>query len=377
MNNILKHQLVQLFKANLLEILREPGVLFWGIVFPILMSLGLGLAFTEKADILRKAVYIESEQSNPTDSSGVAFFLNKYAVVDENAAPESFNYKIEIPDDKLGNSIFMLKKSDWNQALVLLKRGSINIILTDSAGKINYHFDPANPDAQLSYLKLSSLQRGEIDITKTTNLDVIPMTLRGTRYIDFLIPGLIAMGIMMSCMWGISYGIIEKRSKKLLRRLVATPMSKSYFLMAMMSVRVLMNFIESALLFVFAYFAFGIRIEGSIPALFIIFIAGNMAFTGLAVFISARTAKTEVGNGLINAVVMPMMVLSGIFFSYHNFPDWAIPYLQKFPLTVMADDMRSIFIEGAGFAEVALNSAVMAATGIVFFIAGMQLFKWH
>lgn len=377
MNNILKHQLVQLFKANLLEILREPGVLFWGIVFPILMSLGLGLAFTEKADILRKAVYIETGETSVADSAGIRYFLNKYAEQIPNAEQESFNYKIVIPDDKLGNSIFMLKKSDWNSALVLLKRGSINIILSDSAGKISYRFDPANPDAQLSYLKLSTLQRGEIDITKSTNTNVLPMTLRGTRYIDFLIPGLIAMGIMMSCMWGISYGIIEKRSKKLLRRLVATPMNKSYFLMAMMSVRVLMNFVESALLFLFAYFAFGIRIEGSIPALFMVFIAGNMAFTGLAVFISSRTAKTEVGNGLINAVVMPMMILSGIFFSYHNFPDWAIPYLQKFPLTVMADDMRSIFIEGAGFVEVGFHSLVMAGTGIVFFIAGMKLFKWH
>jgi ABC-type polysaccharide/polyol phosphate export permease len=102
-----------------------------------------------------------------------------------------------------------------------------------------------------------------------------------------------------------------------------------------------------------------------------------MAFTGMAVFIASRTAKNEVGNGLINAVVMPMMVLSGIFFSYHNFPDWAIPYIQKFPLTVLADDMRSIFIEGAGFAQVSLHSLIMALTGIVFFALGLKIFKWH
>lgn len=370
---IFKHQSFQLFKAMFLELIREPAVLFWGIVFPILMSLGLGAAFSDKANVSRKAVFIENQQQN----SPISGFLQKYAIISKNKSSENFNYKIEIPDDKLGNSTFLLKSSDWKTAMVLLKRGNINIILSDSIGKIKYRFDPANPDAQLSYLKLSSLERGEIDINKTTNTSIEPLTVLGTRYIDFLIPGLIAMGIMMSCMWGISYGIIEKRSKKLLRRLVATPMRKSYFIMAMMTVRVLMNFLEGGLLFLFAFFAFDIRIQGSIPALFMVFIAGNMAFTGMAVFIASRTAKNEVGNGLINAVVMPMMVLSGIFFSYHNFPDWAIPYIQKFPLTVLADDMRSIFIEGAGFAQVSLHSLIMALTGIVFFALGLKIFKWH
>ena len=159
--------------------------------------------------------------------------------------------------------------------------------------------------------------------------------------------------------------------------MVSTPMKKSYFLISIITVRFVMNFIEAGLLLLFAYFAFGIHIQGSIPALITIFLAGNIAFSGIAVFISSNTSKTEVGNALINVVVMPMMILSGIFFSYHNFPDWFIPIIQKFPLTIMADDIRGIFIEGAGFAETFIHGLILSVTGILFFIAGIKYFKWY
>ena len=214
-------------------------------------------------------------------------------------------------------------------------------------------------------------------MNKESQQNIEPLTVKGTRYIDFLVPGLIALGVISSSMWGISYSIIERRSKKLLRRMVATPMKKSNFLIAMITVRVVMNLMEATLLILFTWLTFGITIQGNIPALLAVFIAGNIAFAGIAVFVSSHTSKTEVGNGLINVVTMPMMVLSGIFFSYHNFPEWSISFIQKLPLTMMADGMRSIFNEGAGWAEIGLSALVMFMTGVVFFIAGLKIFKWH
>jgi ABC-type multidrug transport system permease subunit len=178
-------------------------------------------------------------------------------------------------------------------------------------------------------------------------------------------------------MWGISYGIIEKRSKKLLRRLVATPMKKSHFLIALITVRVLMNTIESLVLLIFAIIAFGVKIQGDLSALIIIYLAGNAAFAGIAVFVSSNTSNTEVGNGLINFVVFPMMVLSGIFFSYQNFPDWSIGVIKYLPLTMLTDGVRSIFNEGAGYHEVALPVIILMTIGTVFFSAGLKIFKWH
>jgi ABC-type multidrug transport system permease subunit len=130
-------------------------------------------------------------------------------------------------------------------------------------------------------------------------------------------------------------------------------------------------------LVLFAYFVFDVTIQGSAGALCLVFLSGNIAFGGIAILISSHTANTETGNGLINAVVLPMTVLSGVFFSYHNFPEWSIPYIQKLPLTLLADGIRSVFIEGAGIKEIILPSAILTAIGAIFFAMGLKIFKWH
>jgi ABC-type multidrug transport system permease subunit len=370
-------QLWRLIKALFLEIVREPGVLFWGILFPILMSLGLGLAFTKKADIVRKVAVIPYTGSANPGISGIYTFLENKCIKNPSEAGEDYNWKYITEDDKLGNSIFLFYEMDWDQAMVLVKRGTLSLILKGEEGMTEYHFDPMNSDAELTYLKLSAvIGAGEI-MPVSSNSEIRPLTVTGTRYIDFLVPGLITMGVMMSSMWGISYGIIEKRSKKLLRRLVATPMRKSHFLIALITVRVAMNFIEALVLLLFALITFKMTIQGDITALILMFLAGNIAFAGIAVFVSSHTSNTEVGNGLINFVVFPMMVLSGIFFSYHNFPDWSIAVIKILPLTMLTDGIRSIFNEGAGYTEVVLPMLVLTVVGISFFTAGLKIFKWH
>jgi ABC-type multidrug transport system permease subunit len=372
-------QLWQLISALFREIIREPGVLFWGILFPILMSLGLGLAFTKKADVIRKVAIINISENSAEGSeiSSVAGFLQKNCEKNSSAGQGSWHWKYVIKDEKLGNSIFLFYNMQWNDAIRFLKRGTINVLLLGKGDSVEYHFDPMNPDAQLTYLKLNTIVGNGVIQSFRSNTEIKPLTVTGTRYIDFLVPGLIAMGVMMSSMWGISYGIIEKRSKKLLRRLVATPMKKSYFLIALITVRIAMNFIESFVLFLFALFAFKMNIQGNISALILMFLAGNIAFAGIAVFVSSHTSNTEVGNGLINFVVFPMMVLSGIFFSYQNFPEWSLPVIKNLPLTMLTDGIRSIFNEGAGFHEVTIPILILLAIGTLFFSVGLKIFKWH
>jgi ABC-2 type transport system permease protein len=372
-------QLWQLITALFREIIREPGVLFWGILFPILMSLGLGLAFTKKADVIRKVAVINDTELRSAGNSValVEGFLLKSCERNTAAGKETWQWKYIIKDEKLGNSIFLFYEMNWKEAMQLLKRGTINVILRDHNGSVEYHFDPMNPDAQLTYLKLTGIIGNGEALPVGSDSEIKPLTVTGTRYIDFLVPGLITMGVMMSCMWGISYGIIEKRSKKLLRRLVATPMKKSHFLIALITVRIAMNFIESSVLFLFALIAFKMTIQGDISALILMFLAGNIAFAGLAVLVSSHTSNTEVGNGLINFVVFPMMVLSGIFFSYQNFPEWSLPVIRNLPLTMLTDGIRSIFNEGAGYHEVALPILILITIGVLFFSAGLKIFKWH
>jgi ABC-2 type transport system permease protein len=370
-------QLWLLVLAHALAIIREPGVIFWGIVFPILMSLGLGIAFTKKADILRKVAVISNTGFTVSDSSAIFRFLDMKCEEHNPEKQDDYRWKLEIKDEKLGKSVYLFYYLSWDEAIVLLKRGTVNLILNSNNGKTEYHFDPVNSDAELTYLKISGMIGSGVVLPAGRNDEIKPMTVAGTRYIDFLIPGLITLGVMMSTMWGISYGIIEKRSKKLLRRMVATPMKKSHYLIALLTVRITLNFIEALVLLLFALIVFKMQIQGSISALILLFLTGNIAFAGLAILLSSHTSNTEVGNGLINAVVMPMMVLSGIFFSYHNFPDWSIPVIEKLPLTMLTDGMRSIFNEGAGWPQVALPILILTTIGVVLFGAGLKIFKWH
>jgi ABC-type multidrug transport system permease subunit len=368
MKRIKNTQLYQLTYTFFLETIREPEVLFWGILFPVLISIGLGLAFTQKSESKFHIMLVEENQTE-LDS-----LLNIYAERNQKNEKETFTWKIE--DKIIGNTEFSFTRSDWKSAIISLKRGESELIVTDSIGKILYHFDPLNSQAQLAYMRLSALIKSPDSTGEPRKIQINPLTLKGVRYIDFLIPGILSMGIMSSILWGISYTIIERRSQKLLRRMVATPMRKSNFLFAMMFVRILMNIAESLILFFFVWLLFGIHIQGNIGALVVLFFAGNIAFTGLAALISSRTAKTEVGTGWINAVQMPMMILSGIFFSYHHFPQWSIGVIKLLPLTALTDGIRSIFNEGAGWVEIIIPSLALSGFGIICFIIGMRLFKW-
>jgi ABC-2 type transport system permease protein len=370
------NQFSSLVGAHFRELIREPGVLFWGIIFPILMSLGLGIAFTQKKDVTHHiAVLNKPATESDHDKSNLRTDSLNLIIP---GFPSGSEQDIQIPDDKLGNTTFSFLSTDWKTAMIMLKRGEVNLILEKNETGIIYHFDPMNSDAQLVFMKLADYFSKIKMAQKPGRAEIIrPMELKGTRYIDFLVPGLIAMGAMMSCMWGLSYGIIDRRAKKLLRRMVATPMKKSYFLMSFITVRIVMNFTEAILLMVFTWLVFGITVQGSIPALIALFLAGNIAFAGVAVLVSSHTANTEIGNGLINFVVMPMMVLSGIFFSYHSFPDWSLPVIRNLPLTMLTDGIRAIFNEGAGFSEIMLPFLVLVAIGFVFFVTGLKIFKWH
>jgi len=200
MNKLIEvKQQFQLISAFFLETVREPGVLFWGIIFPILMSLGLGIAFSEKTDVVRK-VAIDQSSIITTGSSHsvIAEFLENNT--HKKAAPDkSVLFETIIANKKLGNTTFLFQITDWQDAMVMLKRGNVNVILKENKGKIEYHFDPSNPDAQLTYLKLNKLLNAK-EVLFVENIDAIkPLTVIGTRYIDFLVPGLMCMGIMMSC----------------------------------------------------------------------------------------------------------------------------------------------------------------------------------
>jgi ABC-type multidrug transport system permease subunit len=337
------------------------------------MAWGLGIAFTQKGDVIRKIAIVHFSETTQTDVGTSKLF----GFLASNASKKDGQYRIDLKNEKLGNIHLIFVDTKWQNAYTMLKKGNVSLILEDRSDHIEYHFDPASSEAQMLYQQVKSMLNNGVGFYAENQTEIKPLTISGTRYIDFLIPGLLAMGIMMSATWGISYTMIERRSKKLLRRMVATPMKKSNFLIALITARFTMNIVEASILFFFAWLTFNIHIQGSILALIAVFISGNIAFAGIAILVSSHTSSPEIGNGIINALVTPMMVVSGVFFSYHNFPEWSQPVIQNLPLTMLADSVRSIFNEGAGLALVYYESLVLAVTGIVCFIIGLKIFKWY
>jgi len=361
-------QLYQLVLTQFLETLREPSVLFWGIVFPVLITIGLGLAFTQTSESKFRIALVEGQPTR------LDTLLSVYGEKEKEQGKTFISWKVTNPT--LGDTHYLFSRLQWDDAIVALKRGEADLIVTDADGDIHYHFDPQNAQAQLVYMRLSGLMK-ESSMETGQNNPVEPLTLQGVRYIDFLLPGLIALGIINGLCWGVSYSLIERRSQKLLRRMVATPMKKSNYLIALISVRFVMNCVEAGVLFFFAWLLFGTIIQGNLGALAVFYIAGNIAFGGMAVLLGCRSSKLETGNGLVNAMIMPMMILSGIFFSYRNFPAWSIGFIKLLPLTTFTDGLRSIFNEGAGWSVVAAPSLLLASLGIICFIAGVKWFKWY
>jgi ABC-2 type transport system permease protein len=346
----MNNSLVQLIIVQFKTFFREPAVLFWAVLFPIIMAWVLGIAFSNKGESL-STVYVISDSVIPEKITGEKVLGEASGNV----------YKIRF------------QKASEEEAIRAVKRGLITLFIEVRNDSLIYHFDPRNADAQLTHLVLERSMAG----VSSTNTSIDPLQSTGTRYIDFLIPGMIALGIMNSCIWGIGWTLVENRMKKLLRRMVATPLKKTVFFTSHMITRIVLGTLETILLIVFSYFYFGTRITGSIPAFIVVFLAGIFAFGGIAILMASRTSKAEVASGLVNAITLPMMILSGIFFNYHNFPDWAIPIIQALPLTLVADSIRSIFIEGAGLFDVLRPVLILCAIGLTAFAAGLRAFKWY
>ena len=364
--------LLQLIIVQFKSFIREPEVIFWSLLFPILLAWGLGMAFNKDNESVITIVQVRNEQY--PDSALRRFIVGAKEVRNINS-PDEKALEHDVTIQGLGITHYKMINGTWEQAYVLLKRGVVNLVIEETAQGLEYHFDPKSGEAKSSYLQFSGILKGKQE--EFSHALIKPLSQKGTRYIDFLVPGLIAMGLMMSTMWGISYSLIEKRSKKLLRRLVATPMHKSSFMISQFAARFVLCTLEALVLYTFARYFFGMTIEGNISALIALFCAGFFAFCGIALLLASRTSNTFVGNGIINLVVMPMMILSGIYFSYHNFPDVIIPYIQALPLTMIADGIRSVFLEGAGWTELFKPIIILSIIGLVTFISGLKVFKWY
>ena len=340
--------IVQLTLARFREFYREPEAVFWVFIFPILLAAGLGIAFRNRpAEASRVAVVNGAANAPAVDS------LNKATDV-----------IVEVLDD--------------SAAAAALRTGRVAMVIAPRGdGTIEYRFDDTRPESRTARLVVDrAVQRaaGQQDPVRIAETRVSE---RGSRYIDFVVPGLLGMNLMGSGIWGIGFSIVDARKKKLLKRLIATPMSKAEYLASFLFFRLSLLVFEVGTLIGFGALVFDVPLRGSLVQLVTICVLSSLAFGGLGLLIASRARTVEGASGLMNLVMLPMWVFSGVFFSSANFPDATQPFIQVLPLTAVNDALRANMLQGASWAAVGTEIGIIAAWLAVSFTLALRLFRWR
>lgn len=340
--------LYALTRTRILEFVREPEALFWVFAFPILMAVVLGFAFRDRPpDPVPVGVV-----AGPTEAA-ISEALTKSGAVRPS------------PDASLA------------EGLERLRTGKITLLVEEGPGGLVYHFDPTRPDARLARLEVDGAiqaSRGRRDPTPP-RVELIHE--KGSRYIDFLLPGILGLNLMGTGIWGIGFSIVNTRLKKTLKLMVATPMRKSDYLLAQMLSRFFFLVMEVALILAFGVAAFHVPIRGPLWVLALSTLVGAVCFAGLGLLVVARARTLEAASGLMNLVMVPMWLLSGVFFSSERFPKAAQPVIQALPLTALNNALRGVMLEGRGVVGVAGELAILAVWGIVAFAVALKIFRWQ
>jgi ABC-2 type transport system permease protein len=343
MNRLEYSSLYQLTLTRLKLTLREPEAIFWIFVFPILLAVGLGIAFRNRpADVLPVGA------TTPQLTQALA-------------ADKGLN--ATLMDDAAGR-----------HALAV---GTILLLAEQGPNGVVYLYDDTNPDARTARMvadRAIQIAAGRHDAVAAQN-DFVHET--GSRYIDFVVPGLLGMNLMGSAMWGLGFSIVEGRQKKLLKRMVASPMPRWQYLMAYLLSRLVMLAIEIVVFLGFARVVFGVPFRGPLTDLIFICVLTSLVFSALGLLVASRARTMEAVSGLMNLVMLPMWILSGVFFSASRFPVFMQPVVKALPLTAAIDAMRGNMLQGVHLGQMMAPMAILLFWFFAPFAVSLRIFRWR
>jgi ABC-type multidrug transport system permease subunit len=350
-----RSSLWELYLTRIREFWRQPARIFWVYGFPTVLAVCLGLAFQSRRP--------EAITLTVTDDPRLAPVVEALRGTDaREGRPGRPGLRIEVqPED---------------QALYRLKTGKTPLVVLPGPSGVVYRYDATRPEATAARAGVDdALQRasGRSDPVPTAD---DTKTEYGSRYIDFLIPGLMGLNTMGGGLWGIGFLIVNFRIAKLLKRFRATPMPRANFLLALLGARLTFLIPDASILLLLGVFMFSMPVRGSLLLIALIEIVGALAFAGIGLLVGSRVTTTEAVSGLMNLVMLPMWLFSGVFFSSDRFPAAMQPFIQALPLTQLISALRRVMLEGAGFMAVSGSLAILAAWAIVTFWLALRLFRW-
>lgn len=389
--------LVELTLVRVREFVREPEAVFWVLVFPVLLAFALGIAFNNPvSDKLRVGVISESDNASRATLEVITNALARSPDI-EPVALRSDEARHALRGGRIAlvlnvNEESASDKEDTTANTPDGDKQSARTSQSPTAGApaadlhsalppANYHFDyrydPTQPESRIARLAVDdALQRalGRGDVARVRDDRV---TERGARYIDFLIPGLIGMNLMGSGMWGLGFAVVQARTRKLLKRLAATPMRRSDYLLSFMFSRLILLALEVSVVIVFARLVFGFTVNGSLLDLTVVSLSGALSFAGLGMLVAARPKTIEGVSGLMNLVMLPMWLLSGTFFSASRFPDFLQPCIQVLPLTALNDALRAVMNDGTSLVSHWTDVSILLAWSLISFALALRMFRWQ
>lgn len=340
------HPLIELMLARLREFVREPEAMFWTFIFPIVISVALAVAFPGSG------------------SSPVRVGLDPGPAADAVRRALTAQQDITIRDVAPG---------EQERAL---REGIVHIVIVAADPPV-YRFDPARTESRVARLVVDAALKRAAGRQDPWQAREEPTQIAGSRYVDWLIPGVVAMTIMGTGMWGVGFGIVQARMRKVLKRLAASPMRRPQFLLAQMLARLVFLTPEVVVPFGFGALVLGMPIRGSYGALAAVCLLGAVAFTAIGLLAAARPRTFEGISGLLNLLMLPMWILSGVFFSSANFPDAVQPFIQALPLTALVDAMRAVVLEGAALGDISGELLRLGVWTVVPFSLAMAVFRWR
>jgi len=345
-----RSELYELTRVRVLTFLREPEAVFWVLVFPLILAGVLGFAFRRaQAPASRVAVLKEAS------SAELRALLESVEDIE-----------LELVDST-------------SQARRLLERAAVDAIAVPAEGDgvPVLSFDPVRAEGQTARLRVlrAVVLGNQPDLDGALTLEPVGDT--GTSYLDFLFPGLLGLNLMGTGMWGVGFAMADLRRRKLLKRLLVTPMRRSNFFLSFLLARAVFLILEVTVLSSIGAWLLGVPFRGDLVSFMVICLLGGFLFAGLGILVASRTRTIEGVTGLMNFVMVPMWLASGVFFSYERFPDALHPFLRLLPLTSLNDALRAVMLDGESLLSLGPELLVQVVWAFAAFFLALKIFRWE
>ncbi|MEX2445039.1 MAG: ABC transporter permease [Alkalispirochaeta sp.] len=329
-----------IFKARTMEFVRDRGTFFWNLLFPVVLVFGFAFAF-----------------------SGQDQTLFTVGILGEPGEDFPFMEIEQIEFIRYDGSDLSAE-----EVVERVRRHQLDMALDFESGRYYVNRQSANGPV---------LRRLLESTVGTVPLQEEAVSGEPIRYVDWVVPGIIGMNMMFSCLFGVGFVIVRYRKNGVLKRLKATPVSAFTFISAQAASRLMIVVVTSAVVYAGTNAFLNFVMHGSYLLLLLLTSLAILCMIAVGLVFASRIKSEELAGGLLNLVTFPMIILSGVFFSLEGTPQIMQRVSRALPLTHFTEGARAIMIEGAGFAQVAPNLAYLVIVTLLLLALAAGLFRWE